>query len=205
MTRFDCVLPPPRCNEESASAYRAFVCYLDVGPGRTLDRAWSVYCEGRIPRKDPTRCPGQWTRWSSQHNWVDRAVEHDLAVADRRRMLRAERREKLDERRDEFEIETQPDVEAQYEMGRRLLERYDKVPATDMTQEKTEVADGKTTHTKSKVRGIRGGEVAQLMKQTLENRRDAILGPRGKTSGRAVEERKADHVFIHDDEEKDGA
>jgi hypothetical protein len=43
------------------------------------------------------------------------------------------------------------------------------------------------------------------MKQTLENRREAILGPRGKTSGRAVEERKADHVFIHDDEEKDGA
>jgi len=58
---------------------------------------------------------------------------------------------------------------------------------------------------RTKYRGLRGGEVAQLVKQALETRDVAILGPRGGTPGRAVEQPKADHVFIRSADEKKAA
>ena len=195
---------PPRRIDEPATAYRAFLIYLELGPGRTLDGAWSAYCESRTPGRTPKRCSGQWTRWSQQHKWVERALEHEIAELDRRRTLRAERREQLDERRAEYEISTQADAEAEYDRGRRFLDKLENVPSADMSHHKTEIVKGKTTHTSTTARGIRGGEIAKLMQEVRETRNAAILGPGAGTPGRTVE-RKADHIFTRSAEEKKAA
>ena len=188
---------PPRRIDEPATAYRAFLIYLELGPGRTLDGAWSAYCESVTPGRTPKRCSGQWTRWSQQHKWV-------VARPPARDSGARPAQDQLDERRADYEISTQADAEAEYDRGRRFLDKLENVPSADMSHHKTEIVKGKTTHTSTTARGIRGGEIAKLMQEVRETRNAAILGPGAGTPGRTVE-RKADHIFTRSAEEKKAA
>lgn len=63
---------------ETDKAYRAFCAYLLLGPGRSIDAAWRQ--QGRS-KSATSRAPGHWTRWSSKHNWAERASVHDQHAA----------------------------------------------------------------------------------------------------------------------------
>ena len=191
---------------ESANAYRAFGFFCDQGPGRTLNLAWRNYCAhcgSLIQPTEPathatkrmTRCPGQWTRWSTQFQWVERATAFDLRVADRKRAKRAEQKEALEEQRFQFELKSQTDLEYRYEKIGETLDKYHAAPVNEITQQKDEVIDGKQTRTSTRVKAPRGGDIAKLLREQSDYRRQAILGVRDKGSS-PVEAPKADHVFL---------
>ena len=81
-------LPAHRLSGESARDFYAFCIYRDLGPRRSLQKAWRAYCQqpkhgvslrGR-PRRNiavPTKCPGAWTALSSKYQWVQRAAAYD--------------------------------------------------------------------------------------------------------------------------------
>ena len=63
---------------ETARAYEVFCIYLEMGPERTHEAV----------REELGRPPGytrHLERWSSEHDWVDRAAAHDEYMAEKRR------------------------------------------------------------------------------------------------------------------------
>ncbi len=188
---------------ESSSAYRAFCYFCDEGKGRTLTQAWRSYsehCNSANEQTEPhrakrmTRCPGQWTRWSTQFRWLERATAYDRGIADRRRAKRAEQRDALEEQRFEYERQSQAQLEDRYDRIGGTLDKYHAAPVTDITQEKDEVIDGKRIQSVTRVKGARGGDFAAVLKEQSHYRRQAIFGFREKASS-VVEIPKADHVF----------
>lgn len=59
---------------ESARAFEGFKCYRDLGPGRSVDRAYELYAGRRLGGK---RAPGRFQLWSRQHYWRGRAEAYD--------------------------------------------------------------------------------------------------------------------------------
>jgi hypothetical protein len=85
----------PRLPGESARDHRAFCIYRDLGPRRSLQKAWREYCtsvrpvrsklRGRPRRSSDviTKCPGAWTSLCAKYHWVQRAEAYDLACDER--------------------------------------------------------------------------------------------------------------------------
>lgn len=67
---------------ESPKAYQAFAIYRDLGPSRSIDRAYEVYSGQQGSKK---RASGRFTKWSTDHDWVERAREFDMRDEEIRR------------------------------------------------------------------------------------------------------------------------
>ena len=65
---------------ETAKAYAAFLLYRDLP---AIDRSVAAAREGH--QKDRKGTVRQWNGWSTRNGWVNRAAEHDSALASRRR------------------------------------------------------------------------------------------------------------------------
>lgn len=73
--------PYERQEGESGQAYAAFCLYRDLGPSRSMDAA---YLKGREKAGkggnsggQKKAVPGQWWRWSAEHEWKRRAESFD--------------------------------------------------------------------------------------------------------------------------------
>lgn len=71
--------PWDRLLEETESAYRNFLFYRNLGPGRTLHKAYLAHMEAsdKATHGD-TKVSGQWKDQSRDHAWVDRADAWDV-------------------------------------------------------------------------------------------------------------------------------
>jgi len=166
-----------RLHGESLRAFSAFQIYRDLGPTRTLDKAWHSYREAR--GESPTaRCPGPRARWSVKYEWVKRAAEFDAVLDAAGRAAQIERRRKLEERRAEFEFLNQERLEKRVAQMDLVLAKADVAPITDVTQSKQEIVKGKATETKTKVKGINFSGYASFVRQQNETARQAITGVR---------------------------
>lgn len=58
---------------ESSAAFAAFLAYRNLGPGRSLSKAWEA---SKGDRKG-IGVPGQWRQWSVTHRWIDRSRAWD--------------------------------------------------------------------------------------------------------------------------------
>lgn len=88
---------------ETAKAYRAFTCYLELGPKRSLVAAAEAYAvpkkRQKSARKAPRNsAPGHITRWANQHDWTTRAEAFDQHQLEQRIAARAEVRERAREK-----------------------------------------------------------------------------------------------------------
>jgi hypothetical protein len=85
---------------EGAKAYSAFVTYRELGPGRSVDKAYAVHAGHQMGTK---RAPGRWKEWSRQYDWLARARAYDDFLERERRAAVTEyersRAAKLEERR----------------------------------------------------------------------------------------------------------
>ncbi len=207
VTNIEGAQPPQPLPGESASAYRAFIFFCDQGPGRTLILAWQNYrehCNTRPDQATPkrmTRCPGQWTRWSTQFHWLERATAYDLEIADRRLARRAEQIDALEEQRFQFERRIQADLEDRCKRLDVTLNKYDLLPVTDVIQERTEIINGRPTRTKSHVKGLRGDHYSAMLRQARDYRRQAILGIGEKVD--TVQTPKPHHIFLRSRDQRD--
>jgi hypothetical protein len=83
---------------ENKRAWEGFLCYLNLGPGRSRQAAWEAYYHSEAQArkrhakgtadKPAGTAPGYWTRWLVKWNWVGRAEakdDFDHAAADEQR------------------------------------------------------------------------------------------------------------------------
>lgn len=77
---------------EPARWFARFQLFLQLGPDRSIDRAYQA-CgragSGR-PKKGDARAPGSWREAARQWEWVERAFEHDRHQQDEKRELARE-------------------------------------------------------------------------------------------------------------------
>src|SRR5437868_3147594 len=57
---------------ESSRAFSAFARYRDLGPSRSLDRAYRCHIG-----KEQATAPGTWRKWCTQFAWYRRATAYD--------------------------------------------------------------------------------------------------------------------------------
>jgi hypothetical protein len=72
--------PWDRLPDETDKAYTAFRAYLDLGRGRSIDKAFHAAHMGNSKSK---RSQPHWSAWSSRFNWVDRARAYDKHLIDK--------------------------------------------------------------------------------------------------------------------------
>ncbi|PSO67859.1 MAG: hypothetical protein BRC39_00780 [Cyanobacteria bacterium QH_7_48_89] len=86
--------PPEKCwyeslENESASAYKAFCLYRDLGRDRSLRAAYNWHLEEKRLQKGVERAskhstkkapPGRWYKWSTDFHWVSRAAAFDSYI-----------------------------------------------------------------------------------------------------------------------------
>ena len=154
---------------ESAVAFAAYVGYRDLGPQRSIDKAWRAAKNISDASK---RAPRHWFAWSTQYRWERRALawdEHRDRVA-----LQAEqtRWQELAERRKEQEFQFQDIVERRVKRLIAMLEKFENVPPTTVTR--IEKKDGSIITT---VNGLNASAYAQLNKELLNTAAQATLGP----------------------------
>ena len=66
--------------DEPDGSFDRFVYYRDLGPTRSIDRAWRAWQmtgENAAPRNADRRADGHWTKDSVEHSWRQRAREYD--------------------------------------------------------------------------------------------------------------------------------
>jgi len=165
-----------RLDAESAAAFRAFQIYRDLGPARSLAKAWQAYRESR--GEPVTRVPGPRARWSVKYEWVKRAAEFDAVLDTAARAARVEQTRKLEERRVQFEFANQERLEKRVAQMDIVLAKADVAPVTDVTQSKQELVKGKATETKTKIKGINFSGYASFVRQQNDTARQAITGVR---------------------------
>jgi hypothetical protein len=185
---------PERGPGESSRAYRAFCVYRDLGPTRSLDRAWVSFCSApdQQKRRTSSKHTGCWGEWSRKFNWVERAEAYDDSIEEARREAAEERRQKLEESRSMFESEVQSLAEEQVRNVGSAITRLAKAPLHDLINVKHDPTTSATTTTK--ISGAKGAEIAQLMKGWAQA---ATLAINGVRPIKGIEPRKGivDHVF----------
>src|SRR5690349_6053620 len=143
---------------ETAKQYSYFCVYRDLGPQRSIDRAWRSY-SADVGQPSGGRAPRSWFTWSAQRSWVDRAEQWD---ADQERSLREEREEKrraLATIRENFEIEQQRELQLHAVRLREKLQKALTMPNTNVKDVKYS-EDGERVVQEREVQGIRLGEIA---------------------------------------------
>src|SRR6266567_5773300 len=135
---------------ESAYAYAAYREYCELGPSRTLAAAWQAHRQrsrkakplrGRPRlRNVATRQPsGQWTTWSKQFGWRDRAAAYDASLDAEKRQASLARLQELEEQRAQVELAAQQECEERVWKMEALLDRADRRPITGVTEWKREL------------------------------------------------------------------
>jgi hypothetical protein len=164
---------------ESARAYAAFCVYRDLGPGRSLNLAYGEWRRAQGCAGDAAKAAGYWAEWSSGFEWVARAEAYDGHLEALKRAAREDALRRLEERRLDFELRNQERLEARVEKAELILDKADRAPITDLTQDKTEPdAAGKIQTIRVKVKGISFAGYARLMKAIDDAARQAIVGVR---------------------------
>lgn len=163
---------------ESSRAFRAFVKYRNLGPVRSIDAVAANDAVATNNAKRKSRASGVYNRWSSKHNWVERALAYDVYVEDARLRAHEQRIQALARRRGEFEFKNHELLEQRVARTDLILDKFDSAPVTDVTQEKTETGGPTVTRTRSKIKGINGSGYAALLRERNETARQAIVGVR---------------------------
>jgi hypothetical protein len=78
---------PNRIEGEATKAYRAFVDYCQMGPGRTIRGLYQQCIEDASRHHRLRTLLG----WSSKHSWQDRVSDYDKAVAEQREQARQQK------------------------------------------------------------------------------------------------------------------
>lgn len=157
---------------EPNRAYAAFCVYRDLGPDRSVDKAHALLKGGRIAAG---RAQGQWWEWSSDFEWVSRAIAFDehkdqIRLREFEARFKQQARDQADFAFDEFRR-----LVRRVQKADAILDKADTHPVTDLEQETVD-RDGATKRTK--VKGINFAGYAALMKEIRESAKRAILGPR---------------------------
>jgi hypothetical protein len=79
---------------ETGTAYAAFCCYRDIGPGRNIRKAVEAANEGKAVSAGSKQY-GTWRQWSMKFHWVKRAADYDqhlehLKQEERRKTIEAQ-------------------------------------------------------------------------------------------------------------------
>jgi len=176
-------LPYEQQPGESARAFRAFQIYRDLGPDRSLDKAYADYTANESATELP-RSPGQWNRWSAAHNWVERALEYDAHLDAQKRKRRERRMLELEDRRFECEIRNQEELERIVDQLNGLIEKSAACPVADVVQVTDETVEdislARTTRTKKKttVKALKASGLARLVQERNDTARQTVVGVR---------------------------
>jgi hypothetical protein len=81
MTTAATPMPQPwdRLSDEPAASYARFLLYRNLGPARTLERAYAAHA-GVPEGTKRHRVPGSWRRASAARRWVERSAAWDVAM-----------------------------------------------------------------------------------------------------------------------------
>lgn len=78
-----------RLPDEGSRAFAAFCVYRDLGPARSLDKAYRKHSQDTGSAATGTRASGRWEQWAQDHQWRERAAAYD-AERERRQREQAE-------------------------------------------------------------------------------------------------------------------
>lgn len=123
---------PDRLPCESASAYRAFCAYRDLGSQRTLIAARTADRKDSAPGAKISA--GHWPRWSQQFHWVARATAHDAMLKSTEERCRAQ----IVQRRLDFQIADQKRLDARISKTQALVSRADAASILNVTRTESE-------------------------------------------------------------------
>jgi hypothetical protein len=183
----------PDCNNEgmdrlpaeSQRAFHAFCKYRNQGPDRSIAAAWAadhptLESASTALKGQRTRPAGHWAEWSTRYNWVSRAAAYDAMVASAQRRSERYRREKLEDRRDDFELTNQDRLETRSDKIWALLLSCRDVPALDVTiNSVTRYSSGRTVRESTHSPTLDLWGLAAVSKQYRETMRQAVVGLRG--------------------------
>ncbi|CAB4130595.1 hypothetical protein UFOVP130_18 [uncultured Caudovirales phage] len=158
--------PWEKSKSESTKAYAAFCAYRDLGPGRSIEKAFAVL----KPDKKRNGRPAEWYGWSVKFEWVKRVEAWDEFAEEFQRREFEARLKKLAHDQADFAVEEFARLVKRVRRADRLLDKADELPLTDVEEEQ----GGK----KTRVRGVDMARYAALMKEIRESARRAIIGPR---------------------------
>lgn len=169
-------LPYEQQPGESSRAFRAFAFYRELGPERSIDRAYTEYLGGA----KPGRAPGQWNAWSRERAWVERASAYDAHVDQEKRKARERKIRELEDRRFDFELKNQAALERRVERMDELLDKAEATPVTDVVQVKEEesLQHATKTTTKTVVRALKLSGYARTVQERNDTAKQAIVGVR---------------------------
>ncbi|TAL08417.1 MAG: hypothetical protein EPO02_13110 [Nitrospirae bacterium] len=161
---------------ESSQAFAAFVIYRDLGPHRSLDKAY------KVRKPDAAKFSGIWSDWQAEHRWLERAQAYDDHCDAEKRKVRERRLRELEERRIDFEIRGQELLEKWVddldgELRASLTEGYTE---TEEKLERDQTGEMVPTKRTTKVKFPALGAFARALKERNETFRIAVEGPRTK-------------------------
>ena len=159
-----------RQHGESRQAYLAFCAYRDLGPARSIDRAFASLNPG-VKRKGR---PAEYFQWSSKYEWVRRTSAFDTYAEEVQRREFEARLKQLAHDQADFAVSEFQRLVERVRKADRILDKADAHPITDI--EVIEEENGKRK--RKKIGGINFSGYAALMKEIRESARRAILGPR---------------------------
>lgn len=117
---------------ESASAYRAFCVYRDLGSNRSLTRAFAADRNDRAPGAKVSA--GHWPRWSQQFHWVARAKAYDAILKSTEERCSAQ----IKQRRLDFQIAEEKRLVERISKTQALVSRANEAPLLNVTRTETE-------------------------------------------------------------------
>jgi hypothetical protein len=72
--------PWEKMQGEPSEHYAWFLAYRNLGPGRSVDAAYKLTINKRLKARKPKKASGDWSKACAEWNWVDRAVQWDIAM-----------------------------------------------------------------------------------------------------------------------------
>lgn len=162
--------PWERREKESPKAYAALCSYRDLGPTRSVEKAFAAL----NPGKKRSGRPAEWYVWSRRFEWVARVNawdEYQRGVEDTARL---ERLRELARKRSEAEFEAFNALLEDIRENRELLKKVRTLPVTDV-EVIEQMKDGSR---RKRVRGIDIAKLAQLAREIRDAWRDLVNGPR---------------------------
>jgi hypothetical protein len=162
--------PWERQPKESPKAYAAFCAYRDLGPTRSVEKAFAAL----KPDTKRSGRPAEWYGWSRRFEWVKRTEEFDAYTEEVQRKHFDARLKQLAHEQADFAVEEFRRLVERVRKADRILDKADALPLTDV--ELIEEENGKRK--RKKVRGMDLARYAALMKEIRESARRAIIGPR---------------------------
>lgn len=121
-----------RRDGESTVAFTAFTIFRDLGPSRSLLKAYNAHRKAK-EKRSVHRASGQWNQWAVYHKWRDRAEAYDAHLErEARKDREREHSERMQQHRDrqrELAIQT---IDASIELLKKASEKLAKLSAKDI-------------------------------------------------------------------------